>query len=107
MLSTLLQVLGSALASALDSLITRIVAIVVVGAVVAGAAWIILRGAAVARRRIKLATDAPLRALWETIGRCGNPPRDQSRAIALIAIILTFIPWVLVPAGLLVSYLTR
>ena len=106
-LSTLLQVLGSALASALDSLITRIVAIVVVGFVVAGAAWIILRGAAVARRRIKLATDAPLRALWETIGRCGNPPRDQSRTIALIAIILTFIPWVLIPAGLLVSYLTR
>jgi hypothetical protein len=104
-LSTLLQVLGSAISSALDSLITRVAATVVVGLIIAGAAWIILRGAAVARRRIKLATDAPLRALWETIGRCGNPPRDQSRTIALIAIVLTFLPWVLIPLGLLAGWL--
>jgi hypothetical protein len=106
-LSTLLQVLGSALSSALDSLITRIAATVIIGLVIAALAWVILRGAAVARRRIKLATDAPLRALWETIGRCGSPPRDQARTIALVAIILTFIPWVLIPLGLLVGWLLR
>lgn len=75
------------------------------GLVIAAAAWIILRGAAVARRRIRLTTDRPLDALWETIGRCGTPPRDQARTIALIAIILTFIPWVLVPIGLVIAWL--
>lgn len=104
-LSTLLQVLLNLVNSALNSLVTRIVITIVLGLLIAAAAWIILRGAAVARRRIKLTVDPPLRALWETIGRCGAPPQDQSRAIGLIAIILTFIPWVLVPLGLLVGWL--
>lgn len=104
-LSTVLQLLGSATNSALGSTPTRIVAVLVVGMVIAGAAWVILRGAAVARQRIRLTTEAPLRALYETIGRCGQPPRDQSRSIALIAIILTFIPWVLVPIGLIAGWL--
>jgi hypothetical protein len=59
----------------------------------------------VARRRIRLTTDPPLEALWETIGRCGHPPRDQARAIAFVAIILTFIPWVLIPLGLTIAWL--
>lgn len=104
-LSTMVQLLVSAASSALGSIWTRMAAIVVVGLVITGAAWVILRGAAVARRRIRLTTDPPLAALWETIGRCGSPPRDQSRAIAFIAIILTFLPWVLVPLGLAISWL--
>lgn len=104
-ISTLLQIVLSAATSALDSLLTRIIATVVLGVAIGGAAWIILRGAAVARRRIRLTTGPPLEALWETIGRCGNPPRDQARVIALVAIILTFIPWVLVPLGLLIAWL--
>lgn len=104
-LSTLLQLLLSVVNSALGSLWTRIIATIVLGLFIAAAAWIILRGAAVARRRIRLTTDPPLDALWETIGRCGEPPRDQARTIGLIAIILTFIPWVLVPFGLLVGWL--
>ena len=75
------------------------------GLLIAAAAWIILRGAAVARRRIRLTTGPPLEALWQTIGRCGEPPRDQSRVIAMIAIILTFIPWVLIPLGLALAWL--
>jgi hypothetical protein len=104
-ISTLLQVLVSAADSALDSAWTQTAATVVLGLIIAAAAWIILRGAAVARRRIRLTTDPPLQALWETIGRCGEPPRDQSRTIAFVAIVLTFIPWVLVPLGLLVAWL--
>lgn len=104
-ISTLLQVVVTAVSSALDSLLTRIVVTVVLGLIITAAAWIILRGAAVARRRIRLTTDPPLEALWETIGRCGHPPRDQSRSIAFVAIILTFIPWVLVPIGLTVAWL--
>jgi hypothetical protein len=106
-ISTLLQVVVSLASSALGSLLTRAIATVFLGLLIAGAAWIILRGAAVARRRIRLTTDPPLQALWETIGRCGGPPRDQSRTIAMIAILLTFIPWVLIPLGLLGGWLIK
>jgi hypothetical protein len=60
-------------------------------------AWAILRGAATARRRIRLTLDRPLSALWETIGWCGHPPRDSARSFALIAIVITVIGGVLVP----------
>ena len=72
-----------------------------------GVAWVILRGAAVARRRIKLTLDGPLNALWETIGRCGSPPSDPARTFGLIAVILALLPWLLIPTGLLVSWLTE
>ncbi|MEM8923175.1 MAG: hypothetical protein AAGD35_06705 [Actinomycetota bacterium] len=104
-ISTLAQVLISAINTALDSRLSRIAATIAVGLLVAGLAWTVLRGAAVARRRIRLTAGPPLDALWETIGRCGHPPRDQARVIALIALVLTFIPWVLVPVGLLISWL--
>ncbi len=103
--STLLRVVLDALTTALDSLWSRVAVTVALGLLIAAAAWIILRGAAVARRRIRLTTAPPLEALWETIGRCGRPPRDQSRVIALIAIVLTFIPWIVVPIGLAVAWL--
>lgn len=62
--------------------------------------WVILRGAAVARRRIVLTTEKPFRALYETIGRCGNPPGDSSKQFALIAMIILAVSWVLIPIGL-------
>ena len=105
--STLMSLLQQALASALASLWSRIVATVVVGLVMLGVGWVILRGAAVARRRIQLTLDTPLQALWQTIGRCGKPPSDPSRTFALIAIILALLPWLLIPTGLLVSWLTE
>ena len=87
----------SGVASALRAVLTLIAGstfATVLGAIVlalvfGAASWIVLRGAAVARRRIRLTTEAPLKALWETIGRCGNPPRDQARQFALYAIVLT------------------
>ena len=69
-------------------------------AVLAAVSWIILRGSAVARRRIALTTDRPFRALYETIGRCGNPPKDQSKQFALISMILLAVSWILIPIGL-------
>jgi hypothetical protein len=41
------------------------------------ASWVILRGAALASRRIRLATSAPAQTLWATIGWCGKPPRTR------------------------------
>lgn len=66
--------------------------------------WMILRGAAVAHHRIRTTTEAPVRALWETIGRCGNPPEDDAQTFAVYAIILTVIGWLLIPIGVLFVY---
>lgn len=59
--------------------------------------WVVLRGTAMASRRIRLATRDPMRALWTTVGNCGNPPRDQSRSFAVIAISLTVATWIILP----------
>ena len=59
--------------------------------------WIVLRGAALARRRIHLSVEEPLRDLWQTIGWCGNPPKDQSRRFATVAISLTVGVWIVLP----------
>jgi len=61
------------------------------------ASWVIIRGAAVARRRIVLTTEKPFKALYETIGRCGNPPGDSAKQFALIAMIILIVGWALVP----------
>ena len=63
--------------------------------------WIVLRGAALASRRIRLSVAQPLADLWRTIGHCGTPPRDHSRRFAIIAISLTLGVWIVLP--LLVS----
>ncbi len=104
-LSTVLSFIQRAITSALSSLTGRIAATLVFGVLMIGVAWVILRGAAVARRRIKLTLDGPVNALWETIGRCGTPPRDPSRVFGLVAVILALLPWLLIPTGLLVSWL--
>jgi hypothetical protein len=61
------------------------------------ASWVILRGAALASRRIRLATLGPAQTLWATIGWCGKPPRDQSRTFVIISVALTLGSWILVP----------
>ena len=61
------------------------------------ASWVILRGSALASRRIRLATRAPLQTLWHTIGWCGRPPRDSTRTFVLLSVGLTLGCWILVP----------
>src|SRR5205085_2219171 len=61
----------------------------VVGGLVAFAllvavSWIVLHGAAIARRRIRLSLDRPLGALWETVGWSGRPPKDNARTFAAV-----------------------
>lgn len=70
----------------------------VAGVVIAlAASWVILRGAALASRRIRLATQGPAEVLWATIGWCGKPPKDQSRTFVIISVALTLGSWILVP----------
>ncbi len=61
------------------------------------ASWVILRGAALASRRIRLATRGPMHALWNAIGWCGNPPKDSTRTFVLISVGLTVGCWIIVP----------
>ncbi len=60
--------------------------------------WLLLRGAAVARHRSQLIMRQPIAALWETIGRAGDPPEDDSVLFATIAIVLTALVWFALPA---------
>jgi hypothetical protein len=70
----------------------------VVGMIVAlVASWVILRGAGLASRRIRLSTRGPIQVLWQAIGWCGRPPRDQSRTFVIVSIALTLGAWILVP----------
>jgi hypothetical protein len=104
--------LGGAALSGVGSLIQRVLAtaahnrallLLVAGAFAAlafGGFWCILQAAAIARRRTRIALDQPLRALWETIGAAGHPPRDQSRQFATYAVILLVVAWIVVPVAI-------
>ena len=71
-----------------------------------GASWVILRGTALASRRIRLATAAPARALWDAIGWCGSPPRDQTRTFVLVSVGLTIGAWIIVPVVVAIAHTT-
>jgi hypothetical protein len=59
--------------------------------------WFVLRGAALASRRIRLSVKQPLAELWRSVGHCGSPPRDHSRRFAVVAITLTLAVWIALP----------
>jgi hypothetical protein len=59
--------------------------------------WLVLRGAALASRRIRLSVTQPLAELWRTIGNCGQPPKDQSDRFAVVAISVTLGVWIVLP----------
>jgi hypothetical protein len=79
----------------------------VVGLLVAlVASWFILRGAALASRRIRLATRGPGETLWRTIGWCGKPPKDQTRTFVVVSVALTVGAWILVPVLVAIALAT-
>ena len=90
--SVLLALFDSSLGVALVSLAAMLLLILL--------AWSAMYAAAVARRRIRLSTQVPARVLWDAVGSCGDPPKDQSFLFALIAIVLAVLAWVLVPVVL-------
>ena len=77
----------------------------VFAALALGGFWCILKAAGIARRRTRIALDQPLRALWETIGAAGHPPKDQSRQFATYAVILLVLGWIVVPVA--IAYAVR
>ena len=96
-LTTILSAIQNLLRSAIKSGPATVIFGAVLVLVLAAIAWAALYGAAVSRRRIRLCTDQPMKALWETIGAAGNPPRDASFNFALYAIVLTFLAWIVIP----------
>lgn len=104
-LSTIVGSLQGVVVSAIDSLVGQVLLILALFAVMVAVSWAVLKGAAVARRRITLTVDQPLEALYQTIGRCGKPPRDQARVFALLALILMAVAWILVPIAVGLSFI--
>lgn len=102
--SSLTQAVREGVSAAAGSRVGVAVAVTATFLLVAALSWVILQGAAVARRRIRLSLDRPLAALWETIGWCGRPPRDTSSLMAAIAIALTVVGWLIIPLGLLLEF---
>jgi hypothetical protein len=98
-LSGVASALAQGAKSALHNKILLLIAAVVLAAIALAAFWCILTAAAIARRRTRIALDQPLRALWETIGAAGHPPRDQSRQFATYAAILLALAWIVVPVA--------
>ncbi|HJU48958.1 MAG TPA: hypothetical protein VJ689_12535 [Gaiellaceae bacterium] len=68
--------------------------------------WVVLRGTAMASRRIRLSVREPLRAVYESVGQCGRPPRDQSRTFAFVAIALTVGAWIVLPTLVAIALAT-
>jgi hypothetical protein len=68
--------------------------------------WVVLRGTAMAGKRIRLAVRDPVAAVWESVGSCGTPPRDQSRKFAIVAIGLTVAGWIVLPTLVALSLAT-
>ena len=96
-LSGLFSVIGKGLSSVIESSPGRISLGVVVGALMLCLSWVALYAASIARRRIRLTTDQPIRVLYDVIGAAGDPPRDQSYLFALIAIVLLVLAALAIP----------
>ncbi len=96
-LSSVVTGIQSFLRWAFEGALGIVILAVVLTLVFVGLAWSALYAAGVARRRIRLTTDQPMKALWETIGAAGTPPKDASYSFAVIAIVLLVLLWVLVP----------
>ncbi len=102
-LSSILSSIGRGLTNASSSSVGVLIAAVILCVLIAGVSWAVVRGAAVARSRIRLSLDAPLNGLWETIGAAGKPPKDQARVFALIATILPLVGVLVLLIGVVVA----
>jgi hypothetical protein len=91
--ATLQGLIESVIETSYGELVLFAISVLLIGSV----AWVALFSAAVARRRIRMTTDQPVRDLWLVIGHCGRPPRDRSIAFAIYAIVLSIVAWVAVP----------
>lgn len=95
-----LSVVSSSLQEVYRSRLVLVVFAGVTALLAVAAFWCVITAAAIARRRTRIALDAPLRALYETLGAAGDPPRDRSRDFVAYAVLLLALAWVVVPLAL-------
>ena len=98
-LSPFIGVVQSAISS-LNNATVRLVLLVVLFLLMSGVSWVLVKGSAVARRRIQLTAEDPIKALYQVIGRCGNPPGNMSTVFAVVSLILTIFSLVVVAVGI-------
>lgn len=103
-LSSIVSAIENTIRSALGSTIGGVIFSALLGLILAGLAWCALYAAAVSRRRIRLSIEQPLKALWETIGACGDPPHDESYNFAIYAIVLLVLSWIAIPLAIYVIF---
>jgi hypothetical protein len=96
-LSGLFSAIAEALSSAITSAAGRVVFGIVVGLLMLSLSWVTIYAASIARRRIRLTTQQPVQALWDTIGAAGDPPRDHSYQFALLAVALLVVAALAIP----------
>jgi hypothetical protein len=99
-LSSVVTALRAFFGWAFSGILGAVVFTLVFGLVFVTLAWAAMHAAGVARRRIRLSTEQPIKALFETIGACGTPPKDDSYNFAVYAIVLVALAWIVVPAVL-------
>ena len=98
-LSPIIGVVQSAINS-LGNETIQIVLMAVMFVVLTGVSWVLVHGSAVARRRIRLTAESPIKSLYEVIGRCGNPPGNMSTLFAVLSLIATIVSLVVVAVGI-------
>jgi hypothetical protein len=101
-----LSVLNLSSRIAVRSWPAAVVAGVVSALIVVGIAWVMLRGAAMASRRIRLAAEQPIEAVWRAVGSCGKPAQDQSRKLATVGIVLSVAAWIVIPVAVGIALAT-
>jgi hypothetical protein len=79
---------------------------VIMYALLVALAYGVIRGAAIARRRIKMALDQPLKILYDVVGAAGNPPRDQATSFALVSLIVMGLAAVAIPLIVAIVFFT-
>ena len=92
-LTAVINLVMAALRNTIGATIVGVLGVMVLAAL----SWAAIYSAAVARRRIRLTTDQPIRALYDTIGAAGDPPRDQSYNFAVLAIVLMVLALIVIP----------
>jgi hypothetical protein len=102
--SSLAQVFRGGAAAAFGSRGGLVVGGLVAFVLLVAVSWVVLHGAAIARRRIRLSLDRPLAGLWETVGWCGRPPKDNARTFAAVAIAITVVGWLVIPVAALLLF---
>lgn len=96
-LSGLFSLIGRGMSAAVENHAARIVLALLAAGLLLGLSWVAIKAASIARRRIQLSIEQPVRVLYDVIGAAGDPPRDRSYSFAVLAIIFLLLAALAIP----------